>query len=284
MFVLGLGAAARAQDEAAANQPADAQAQPGEAPAPAGTDEAAAARNPPPVPSTAPQFGAAFRARWITLPGWFLGMFTKANRPLSSYGVGFEGYRRKRDAENPNRYWEISLGVGYQDMSPPDGNWLGKGHAANVDTDWVQFKNFGFWTVDFSFLQRQYFTDFFGIHYGAGLGLAIIQGDIMRTSSSSACTDSNLGDTIACRPTVCKSPGGGCTEAELANSTATNKNDSAGTPSRFREGSVPGAIPILNLIFGVDFLIPQVQGLEFRIDAGFYNALFLGGSAAYTFP
>ena len=119
--------------------------------------------------------------------------------------MGLEGFRRKRDEENPNRYWEISLGLGYQNMSPPDGNWLGNGHDADVDTDWVQFKNFGFWTIDLSFIQRQFFNDVFGIHYGAGLGLAIIQGDILRTSSSSACTDANLGNTSVCRPKVCTS-------------------------------------------------------------------------------
>ncbi len=95
-------------------------------------------------------------------------------------------------------------------MSAPDGNWLGNGHNAAVDTDWVQFKNFAFWTIDLSFIQRQYFNDVFGIHYGAGLGLAIIQGDILRTKSY-GCTDQNLG---TCRPIVCT--GGVCTEAELA--------------------------------------------------------------------
>ena len=151
--------------------------------------------------------------------------------------------------------------MGYQNMSPPDGNWLGKDHNASVDTDWVQFKNFGFWTVDFSFLQRQYFNDVFGIHYGAGLGLAIIQGDILRTSSSSACTDSNTSNAKACRPVVCTSPNGGCTEAELKSTESGQLGtDSPTNPRRFREGSVPGAIPILNLIFGLDFRIPQAPG------------------------
>ena len=298
MFILSFAAAASAKGKAAPAQPDEAQpaeatappteaaVEPAEAQAPPAAEAAVAAEGAAVMrPVNPPQFGGAFRARWITLPNWFLGMFTKANRALSSYGVGFEGFRRKRDMENPNRYWEISLGVGYQNMSPPDGNWLGKDHNASVDTDWVQFKNFGFWTVDFSFLQRQYFNDVFGIHYGAGLGLAIIQGDILRTSSSSACTDSNTSNAKACRPVVCTSPNGGCTEAELKSTESGQLGtDSPTNPRRFREGSVPGAIPILNLIFGLDFRIPQAPGLEFRIDAGFFDALFLGGGVGYLFP
>jgi hypothetical protein len=293
MFILSFAAAASAKGKAVAAQPEEAQpaeatappteaaVQPAEAQAPPAAEAAVAAEGAAVMrPVNPPQFGGAFRARWITLPNWFLGMFTKANRALSSYGVGFEGFRRKRDAENPNRYWEISLGVGYQNMSPPDGNWLGKGHDASVDTNWVQFKNFGFWTVDFSFLQRQYFNDVFGIHYGAGLGLAIIQGDILRTKSSYGCTDQNLS---TCRPIVCT--GGVCTEAELASTQQPSRTPgSPDVPYRFREGSVPGAIPILNLIFGLDFRVPQVRGLEFRIDAGFFDALFLGGGVGYLFP
>ena len=290
LFILGFAASARAQ--AAANQPAE--AQPAEVQMPEAPSAEAQAQPLAEVPVAAegaalmspvnpPHWGGALRARWITLPNWFLGMFTKANRALSSYGVGLEGFRRKRDAENPNRFWEITLGLGYQNMSPPDGNWLGKGHAANIDTDWVQFKNFGFWTFDLSFIQRQYFNEFFGIHYGAGLGLAIIQGDILRTSSGPACTDSNTSNPALCRPTVCTQLASGCTEAELAHSTQLNRNDSNTTPSRFRENSVPGAIPVLNLMFGMDFRVPQAKGLEFRIDAGFFDALFLGGGVGYVY-
>jgi hypothetical protein len=60
-------------------------------------------------------------------------------------------------------------------------------------------------------------------------------------------------------------------------------SDSPATPRRFRENSIPPAIPILNLVFGVDFRIPQAPGLEFRLDAGFFDALFLGGGVGYIY-
>jgi hypothetical protein len=252
------------------------------------TEPPAAEAHVVPGPVNPPQFGLGARGRFISLPGAFLGGFLKAHHSLHSYDVGIEGFRRKRDVENPNRYWEISLGVSYQNMRPPDGNWLGSGHNASIDTDWLQFKNFGFWTIDLSFIQRQFFNDVFGIHYGAGLGLTIIQGDLLRTSSSSACTDANVGNTTVCRPTICTSLAAGCTEAELARSETTGSiaSDSAGHPRRFREGSVPPAIPALTLLTGVDFRIPQAPGLELRIDAGLFDllVLFIGGGVAYVFP
>lgn len=229
-------------------------------------------------PVNAPHYGGAFRARWITLPSWFLGMFTKANRALSSYGVGLEGFRRKRDADDPNRFTEIMLAIGYQNMSPPDGNWLGKGKDPTLDTDWVQFKNFGFWTIDFSYIGRQFFNEVVGIHYGAGLGLAIVQGDVLRTSSQ-GCKAGNL-STPQCRPNVCLNPKGGCTDAELK--PTEGAKDQWNDPHRFREGSIPAVIPLINLVTGVDFRIPTVPGLEFRLEGGFYNALFLGGGVAYV--
>ena len=304
LLVIGLGTAAHAKKKAAKTPPKE--APPVEAPAPPkekapppveeeeGPPEAetappveakpmveAAPAAPVAIMVIPPHYGTAFRARWITLPSWFLGMFTKTNRALSSYGVGFEGFRRKRDAENPNRFWEISLGVGYQNMSSPDGNWLGSGHAANVDTDWVQFKNLGLWTIDFSFIQRQFFNPVFGIHYGAGLGLAIVQGDVLRTSSA-GCTEKNLGNSKQCRPKVCLSPNGGCKDSEVK-ATAGPSDGGPDSPHRFRENSIPPAIPVLNLVFGLDFRIPQAPGLELRLDAGFFDALFLGGGVGYIY-
>jgi len=256
---------------------------PTDAPPPAAAEVPAAALAPaaPGAALNPPLWGGALRARWISLPSWFLGMFTKANRALSSYGVGLEGFRRKRDLENRDRFSEMSLGVGYQNMSPPDGNWLGNNHSAALDTDWVQFKNFGFWTIDFSYLVRQYFNEVFGIHYGAGLGLAIVQGDVLRTSSY-GCTEQNIN---TCRPRVCN--GGPCTPKTLTEQglkdSQTGQPDNPDTPHRFREGSIPGAIPIINLVLGIDFRIPTVPGLELRLEGGFFDAFFLGGGAAYVY-
>jgi hypothetical protein len=264
LLALGSGSLAHAQDQAP--EPAVA-----ETPTPAT----------PALDGNPPMFGGALRMRWVTIPSWFLGMFTKANQPLSSYGFGGEFFRRKIDRDDPLRAWEVSVGLGYQKMGPKDGNWLGSGKDASQDTDWVQFRNFGLIAFDVSLIARQYFNDVFGIHYGAGLGLGIVTGQILRTSSDN-CTEKNLGDSTACKPNICKEDAANC-EAQLAASEKYRYPDSVGQPSRFAESSVPGAIPVLNLVLGMDFKVPSVPGLEFRLEGGFYDAFFLGGTVGYIF-
>jgi len=228
----------------------------------------------------AAQYGVAFRARWISVPSWFLGLFAQKNVPLSSYSVGLEGYRRKRDRDDPNRTWELSVGIGFQDMSMPDGYWLGKGKDPNVDADLVQAQNFSLITMDAAFVSRQYFSRYFGIHYGAGLGLAVVRGKILRTSA----THNQSNDTytvVSNGKTICDTSAK-CTPGSLE-ATQGQRDNGPGDPHRFEETSVPGAIPIINLLFGLDFPIPDAKGLEFRLEGGFFDAFFLGGAAGYVF-
>jgi hypothetical protein len=276
--VLALSSLAFAQevtDTAAAGADAPGAAAMGIAP------EAAVAAPAAAIDPNAAKYGLAFRARWISVPSWFLGLFTQKNVPLSSYSVGLEGYRRKVDRDDPHRTWELAVGIGFQDMSMPDGYWLGKGKDANVDTDLVQAKNFGLITMDAAFVSRQYFSRYFGIHYGAGLGLAVVRGKILRTSAR---PDGNGGFTVVNRngQQMCGPSATNCNENLLTQSQGQPDNG-PGDPHRFEETSVPGAIPIINLLFGVDFPIPDAKGLEFRLEGGFFDAFFLGGAAGYVF-
>ena len=104
-------------------------------------------------------------------------LFTKVNTPLSSYGFGGEFYRRKGQMD-------IVAGAGFQKMGPPDGNWLGKGKDAVKDTDYVQVRGLGIVGVDAAFIWRTYLNDNFSVHYGAGLGLAFVKGEVLRTSNA----------------------------------------------------------------------------------------------------
>jgi len=217
-------------------------------------------------------YGAGARLRWVTVPHWMLDLFTKQNQSLSSYGFAGEFFRRKGDMD-------IMVGVSYQKMGPPDGNWLGKGHDAAVDTDLVQFRNFGFVGLDATFIWRSVISEYVAFRYGAGLGVAIMTGQMLRTSDA-FCTEQNAGSTSACRPNYC--PPAGCTEAQhVAHQGGVDNGPT--DPHRFKDSNVPGAIPILNLVTGVDFHIPQAKGLELRVEGGFYDAFFLGMAAGYLF-
>jgi hypothetical protein len=260
--------------------PAPAPAAPLGAPLPPG-DPAA---GPPPVVAAeaapegvagapAVQYGGALRVRWVSVPSWFLGLFTQKNVPLSSYGLGAEFFRRKADLD-------ITLGLSYQKMGPPDGNWLGKGKDAGIDTDFISFRNFGFIGFDLAFIWRQHLNEYLGMHYGAGLGLAIVTGEMLRISAH-GCTKDNVGDMRACAPLPCKQRGG-CTE-EILKGTEGGVDNGPDDPHRFKEPSVPGAIPILNLLLGFNLRFPELKGFEMRFEGGFYNAFFLGLGIGYAY-
>lgn len=195
-------------------------------------------------------YGVAARLVWVSVPGWLLNQFTKHNVPLSSWGTGIQAFRRKGN-------FDIALSFNYQNMSPADGNWLGSNANATTDVSFLHFNSFALYGFDASFIWHAFFTDWFGMHYGAGVGVGILGGDIQRTKNQNMdCTDANVGDPTQCTPTP-------STKAPLQD--------------------VPAAVPILNAVLGVDFRVPTLRGWEARLEGGFYDAFFLGGGVGYTF-
>jgi hypothetical protein len=195
-------------------------------------------------------YGVAVRLVWVSVPSWLLNQFTKKNVPLSSWGTGIQAFRRKGN-------FDIALAFNYQNMSPPDGNWLGSSAKAATDVSLLQFRDFALYGFDLSFIWHAFFTDWFGMHFGGGVGIGILGGNIQRTKNLSGCTDANAGDTTQCKP------GPNSMTLPLAD--------------------VPAAVPILNAVLGVDFRVPTLRGWEARLEGGFYDAFFLGGGVGYTF-
>jgi len=221
------------------------------------------------------QYGVALRApRWVSVPGWLLDAFTAENVPLSSFGsVGIEGFWRRADHD-------IAVGLVYQNMSPPDGNWLGKNEDPSLNTDFVQARDLALVALDVSIVGRRPLTSLLSVRYGAGLGIAFVRGKLLRTSTSLACNRQNAGDERACRPAIC--PSSGCTEQILAASEG--GADGPESPSRFEESDVPGILPVLNLSLGLEMLVPQLPGFAVRLEGGFYDAFVAGIALAYLIP
>src|SRR6185295_19069112 len=133
----------------------------------ASTQEASAAR-----------WGVGARFRVTSVPKWLLGLFLKESQSLTSYMTGREFFRRSGS-------FDLVLGLGYQPLSPADGNWLGKGQDASTQTDYVQFRGLGAFTIDAAFIMHTDFNDVIGMHYGGGIGLGIVKGRLLRTSNGS---------------------------------------------------------------------------------------------------
>src|SRR6185437_12237904 len=168
----------------------------------------------------------------------------------SSWGTGIQVFRRKGS-------FDIALSFNYQNMSPPPGNWLGNGNKPETDTSFLIFNNFALYGIDASFIWHAFFTNWFGMHYGAGVGIGIVGGNITRIKNRNGdCTAANVGNPLQCTPTL-----------SMAGPLA----------------DVPPVVPILNAVLGVDFRVPTLRGWEARIEGGFYDAFFLGGGVGYTF-
>lgn len=219
------------------------------------------------------QYGVGMRGRWISVPSWLLDLFTRENVPLSSYGVGLEFFRRGKS-------FDLLMGLTYQAMSPADGNWLGKNNPSAVDTDFLQFRGLGLVGLDAAFILHTDFNEFFGIHYGGGIGVGVVTGRLLRTSAGSQGCVNDPGNEAACHPVVEGCSRGPCTEAQLKGTEG--GIDTPGSPSRFEERQVPAIIPIVNAVAGLDFRIPGLSGLEAKIEAGFYAInFFVGAGVAY---
>jgi hypothetical protein len=219
------------------------------------------------------RYGVGVRSRWASTPSWMLGWFTKTAKPLSSYTVGGEFFRRSGN-------FDLVLGIAWQDLSPPDGNWLGSGKDPATDTDFVQFRNFGAVSVDLAFIMRTELNPWVGIHYGGGVGVGIVTGKVLRTSDGAGDCATNPGDVVGCKPQLTPPCNGPCTEQQLQNSEG--GQDSSQAPSRFVAGNIPAAYPIVNIVGGLDFRIPHLDGLELKVEGGFFFPyLFLGGGVSY---
>jgi len=224
--------------------------------------------------ATGARYGLGLRARWVSVPSWLLGVFLDQSKSLSSYSVGLEGFRRHGD-------FDFVLGVAWQSLSPPDGNWLGKGKNPVTDTDYVQFRGLGAVSIDAAFILRKDLSQYVTFHYGGGLGLGIVTGKMLRTSDGTAGCASSPGDVTKCYPVLtppCNS--GPCSESQLKASEG--NTDSYQHGSRFTDGDFPPVYPILELLTGLDFRIPSVNGLEVKVEGGFFFPYFFaGGGVVY---
>ena len=220
------------------------------------------------------RYGLAVRARWITVPSWLLGAFLDQSKSLSSYTTGIEGFRRSGDLD-------FVLGVAWQSLSPPDGNWLGKNNTPEKDTDYIQFKGLGAISVDAAFIWRTELNPYVHLHYGIGIGVGITTGKMLQTSAGTAGCKDSPGDTSKCYP-ILNPPcaAGPCTESELKNSEGGQDFPTMG--SRHKSTDIPAVYPIINLVTGLDFKIPNADGLELKVDVGyFFPYFFVGGGVAY---
>jgi hypothetical protein len=215
-------------------------------------DDAAATTTDPTVtdPSTGvvaeeARFGVGIRLRNVRMPRGLIELFVeRAATGTSNFGFGLELIRRKGD-------FEFQVGFEYESIDGDSGIWIDKGESIpQDDVDFVEFKNFGWFTFEVTFLNHTKLAKQVALRYGGGAGLGIFKGSVNYTDYM--CTTSS---TDSCNPL----PGG-----------ETNQ-----------EYDIPPVFPVINAIIGLQFR--PVENLVVNVEAGIRTALFFGTGISYYF-
>jgi len=192
----------------------------------------------------ATHWGVGLRLRYTFIPTGMIELFVeRAEGGFSHPGFGVEAIRRKGD-------FEIAFGFEYENLSGNPGYWIDKNEAIPADEpDYLEYKNFSWFTLDASFIWHAKLAEMVSLRYGAGLGLGIIRGDVLRSDAR-------------------------CTTSDLASCTVYN-------PRRDPETAVPPVFPVINMLLGVQ--INPVKNLAINLEGGMHTVFYFGTTMAYFF-
>ena len=218
-----------------------------------------------------PTWSLGAQLRYITVPGFL--EFTQVNHPLNSMSFAIQGIRRKEDTD-------IVFGLDFSFMSPEDGNWLGNGKNPSTDTEFLQFKGLNVISLEVTWIWHHALNNWAQLEWGAGGGLGIVTGKLMRIVNTSPGCSANPSDPTQCYPMICG--GGPCTDAQLAMHQAASSchDKSCAGGNQFEDGNVPPAIPIIHLLVGGVFQLSDK--IRLRVEGGFHDAFFFGAASEYA--
>lgn len=244
-------------------QPADdTAAAPATEPAqPAGSSTPAPAK---PEDPDAPQYGIALRVRNVWVPNGIMELFLEHGAGgASNVGFGGELIRRKGNVE-------LQLGFEYEHINIGEGVWVesGKNVATNPEgADYVlspehapDETNFGWFTIEFTFLNHAKLNKYLALRYGGGAGIGIMTGGVYHYDIV-ACGAGATNDNVApCKPMQAGGP---------ALATGPVKYD------------LPPVFPVVNAIIGLQ--IKPTDKAVINIETGIRTMPFFGVSGGYFF-
>lgn len=193
MLLIAAGAALAAATAAAPvalAQPADQAADQPQDPSAAGaspgsaataTDAATLARDdeppPPPPPKPKRQLAVGAKLRYLAIPRGLVELFVE-RVPEGTNNVGFTAELAWRKNNK-----EVSIGVGYDTLSAPEGLYLEKDKSIQGrDVDAVRNDSLGWITAEINWTGLRPFSgDLLAFRYGGGVGVGILTGKVRRT-------------------------------------------------------------------------------------------------------
>lgn len=206
----------------------------------------------PPVDEV--RFGAGIRLRRVVIPRGLLELFVEqAATGVSGTGFGIELARRRGD-------FELQLGFEYEGLDGDPGIWVEKDKRPGPggdEVDYVEFRDFGWFTLEVTFLNHTRLGKMVALRYGGGAGIGIMKGDVVRTDYR--CSVSTL-DRETLRNVCMGYPG----------------SENNQTPY-----DLPPVFPVINALIGLQ--IRPVENIVINIEGGIRTMPFFGATAGYYF-
>ena len=264
LMAVGVASAQPALDEGAAK------------PAPTTTDTTVAATTPV---EKKVEWGIDLRLRQVYIPKFLLEEFVdRSGTGASGTGYGLDIVRRRGNLE-------VSFGVEFEHVGVDNsGVWINKGDSDNIGNagnqaavDYILTNSAGsslnWFSIEANFVNHVPLgTKFLAFRYGAGVGVGIIGGKLLRYHGfcASGTTTANLDP--GCIPAQVE-PGG---QLMLDNSAP---NCGGGQPCA--KDGIPPVLPVVNIILGLQ--IRPLDKLVINIETGIRTLPFIGISGGYFF-
>jgi hypothetical protein len=234
------------------------------------TTDATARPDTPDLASDKVTYGFDIRLRKVYLPQSVLELFvSRAAGGSSNTGIGFDLVRRRGNLE-------LQLGFEHESIDVAEGVWINKGDTVPGDTvDYVvspttgHGPDFGWYTIEFTFLNHAEINKYVAIRYGGGAGLGILSGSVRRWDTQCAAGATNSNVTPYCVPIQYGGQG-------------VTVQDSTGAPETQTVAyNLPPVFPVVNAILGVQ--IRPTDKIVINVEGGIRTLPFLGISAGAFF-
>ncbi len=219
------------------------------------------------------EYGADLRLRQVFLPSGLMGLFVaRAAGGASNTGFGVDLIRRRGNLE-------LQLGFEFEHIALQEGVYINSGD--NVPTDTADFilspahagSDFGWFTIEFTFMNQAPINKYVAFRYGGGAGLGILTGQVKRIDTQCAGGATNANPEPGCVPV-------GYTGQNGQPGTGTVSPDHPGDPEP-NPYNLPPVFPVVNAIIGLQ--IRPTPKAVINIEGGIRTLPFIGISAGYFF-